>query len=81
MTKLTLRCHLKTIERLLDSLDTCHQCKGILTVDDTPTYCEEGGCSWDCDEHDGPECTPRSELQRRARVSVRELKKLSEATR
>lgn len=70
-----LNTHLATIEAFLNSLDTCHQCGGSLIIDDTPTYCAEGGCSVWCEDHDGPECEPKSELLRAARLAIAALKK------
>ncbi len=62
----------QAIVALLDALETCHICKGVLSLDDgSPTHCEN--CSWDCDEHDEPECVPLYVLHRNARQAIADL--------
>jgi hypothetical protein len=39
---------------LVDGMETCHECKGTVLVEDYPVHCED--CSSDCDCHDEPEC-------------------------
>ncbi len=57
------------IAQLLDALETCHICGGILHLEDwTPTHCEN--CSWDCDEHEEPQCSPLWKLHRDARAAL-----------
>lgn len=41
---------------LLEAMETCHICKGLILLEEAPVHCED--CSWDCDEHDEPNCTP-----------------------
>lgn len=68
----TLDEELQAITALLDALETCHICKGTLSLDDTEaTHCEN--CSWDCDEHDEPECVPLYVLHQNARQAVAAL--------
>lgn len=56
---------LDDIERLLNAIETCHICGGILSLDDQePAHCEN--CSWDCDYHDEPECEPMHSLHHKA---------------
>ena len=60
---------LAKITALLDAMETCHVCGGTLALDDVePTHCEN--CSWDCNEHDAPECTPLHHLHREARRAL-----------
>ena len=41
-------------QALVDGMETCHQCKGTVLVDEQPVHCED--CSSDCDNHEGAEC-------------------------
>ena len=57
---------MSAISKLLDALETCHVCQGILHLEDhEPTHCED--CSWDCEEHEEPACTPIYQLHAAAR--------------
>lgn len=52
-------------QALVDAMETCHQCSATLLVEDSPTYCSEGGCSYDCEDHEDrekPNCIPISNL-------------------
>ena len=65
---------LKRIEELLDAMETCHMCGGVLSLDDVePTHCEN--CSGDCDGHDEPKCVPLYFLHSQAKRALRLLKK------
>ena len=49
---------LREVERaarsLVHGMETCHECKGTVLVEEQPTHCED--CSQDCDYHEGAEC-------------------------
>lgn len=49
--------------QLVETMETCHICKGLLVLQENPAHCED--CSWDCEGHEGPECVPIYELHRR----------------
>lgn len=53
---------------LLDAMETCHICKGLIQIDDGPTHCED--CSWDCQEHEGDECPTVWTLHQRLRAAL-----------
>jgi len=42
---------------LCAAMETCHDCKGQVVIQEHPVYCEDG-CDSNCECHDGPECTP-----------------------
>lgn len=45
----------KSATKLLDAMETCHICGGLIALDEcNPTHCEN--CSSDCEEHEEPEC-------------------------
>ncbi len=57
------------ITELLDALEYCHACGGQIALDETlVTHCE--GCSYDCDDHDEPACTPIYVLHDRVRKVI-----------
>ena len=41
-------------QALVDAMETCHECKGTVLVEEQPVHCED--CSYDCDSHEGAEC-------------------------
>jgi len=41
-------------QALVDAMETCHECKGTVLVEERPVHCED--CSGDCDSHEGAEC-------------------------
>jgi len=41
-------------QSLVDAMETCHECKGTVLVEEQPTHCED--CSAYCEEHEGAEC-------------------------
>lgn len=47
---------------LVEAMETCHICKGLLVLQKNPAHCED--CSRDCEGHEGSECTPIYELHR-----------------
>jgi len=49
--------------KLIAAMDTCHICGGVLIVEEGPSHCEN--CSYDCEGHEGEECTPIYEYHRR----------------
>ena len=53
-------------------METCHICKGTLSLEGDPVHCED--CTWDCDQHDEPECTPIYVLHADARRAVKLLR-------
>lgn len=53
---------------LLDAMETCHVCKGQLVLEESPIHCED--CSFDCEEHDEPECTPIYVLHQKLRKAI-----------
>jgi hypothetical protein len=54
---------------LLNAMETCHSCGGLLALDDVePAHCEN--CPGSCDDHDGPDCTPLYVLHRNLRRAV-----------
>lgn len=67
----------RQIQEFLESTETCHICQGVLSLDDVgPTHCEN--CSWDCDEHDGPECPTVQSQHQQAKRSIAALKERME---
>lgn len=72
MTKLEAKIRLTPIiaaaEALLDAMEMCHICEGSLIIDDVPSHCED--CSWDCDDHEEPNCTPIRDLHRALRKAI-----------
>ena len=68
-----MKAELNAIAALLVAMETCHVCHGTLSLDDVePTHCED--CSWDCDEHPEPNCTPLYVLHLKAKRAVRRLR-------
>ena len=68
---------LDAISALLDAMETCHICQGVLGLDDMePAHCED--CSWDCDEHEEPECIPLYVLHHRAKRAVAAMRAAKE---
>jgi len=55
-------------QALVDAMETCHQCRGTVLVDHGPVHCED--CSYDCDNHDYPECESIYELHRRLKAAL-----------
>jgi hypothetical protein len=53
----------KASKELVDVMETCHICGGNVLVDDGPVHCED--CSYDCENHDEPECTSIYDLHRK----------------
>jgi hypothetical protein len=45
---------LNAADALVTTAETCHICQGTLLVEEGPAHCED--CSWDCDEHEQPDC-------------------------
>lgn len=43
-------------QALVFAMETCHICQAELIVEEGPSYCGESGCSYDCEDHEGPEC-------------------------
>jgi hypothetical protein len=41
-------------QALVDGMETCHECKGTVLVDEYPVHCED--CTSLCDHHEGAEC-------------------------
>ena len=65
-----MKAALKDIEALLHAMETCHVCKGTLYLAEIePAHCED--CSWDCDDHPEPECTPLWTLHAKAKLAVK----------
>lgn len=63
-------------QSLVDAMEECHQCGATLLVEDGPTYCAEGGCSSDCEDHedrDKPVCVPISNLHRNLKRMLKAL--------
>ena len=57
---------------LLDAMEYCHNCGGQIALDEADsTHCEN--CSWDCDQHDEPACTPIYVLHDRLRKALAAL--------
>ena len=55
---------LRAAQELMIAMETCHICKGAILLQETPVYCED--CSFDCEEHEEPECpTIQSHILRR----------------
>lgn len=68
--------NLNKIQELLSAMETCHICGGILSLDEGATHCED--CSWDCDEHDEPECKPMWFYHDVASLAVKSIRKTIE---
>ena len=65
----TLKAAVEAARALLDAMDTCHICHSKLCLDGIEaTHCED--CSYDCDEHEEPACTPIYVLHQRARAAL-----------
>lgn len=56
------------IGKLLDAMETCHVCSGTLFLEETPVHCEN--CSYDCEDHEEPACTPLQTLHSGARKEL-----------
>ncbi len=41
---------------LVEGMETCHICKGLVLLNESATNCED--CSSDCDDHEEPDCVP-----------------------
>ncbi|HEV7523024.1 MAG TPA: DUF551 domain-containing protein [Candidatus Angelobacter sp.] len=54
---------------LLDAMETCHVCKGVLVLQEHPVHCED--CSGDCENHEGSECTPIYVLHAKLRKALK----------
>jgi hypothetical protein len=67
------------VENLLSTMETCHICKDMLCLAEDAPHCEN--CSWDCDEHDEPNCTPLQTLHSQARSSLVTLRREHEERR
>ena len=64
------KAELDVIAALLDAMETCHICHGQISLaDEPPTHCED--CSWDCDEHDEPDCESVFWLHHKAKMAVK----------
>ena len=59
--------------KLVDAMETCHICKGTILASDEPVHCED--CSYDCDDHDGPECETIESLHRNLKAALAEARK------
>jgi len=71
------KAELDSITSLLDAMETCHIChERISLVDEMPTHCED--CSWNCDEHDEPDCESIFWLHHKAKTAVKALRELME---
>lgn len=55
---------------LVEAMETCHACKSSVLVEEGPTYCSEGGCSYDCDDHDPPNCVGIDVLHARLKAAL-----------
>lgn len=55
-----------TAQDLVSAMETCHICKGLLVLQEEANHCED--CSYDCEAHEGEECTPIYELHRRLKA-------------
>jgi hypothetical protein len=65
----TLKAAVEAARALLDAMETCHVCQCVVSLEDgLPIHCEN--CSWDCDEHEEPACTPIYVLHQRARSAI-----------
>jgi len=65
-----LEARLKALEvaaqDLIVTMETCHDCRGLICLDEHPVHCED--CHYDCECHEGEECVPTYELHRRVKV-------------
>ena len=43
----------RAAEELVTAMETCHECKGLLVLQEDPAHCED--CSYDCESHEGPD--------------------------
>jgi len=59
---------IRAAHALVNAMETCHECKGIVLVEDGPVHCED--CSGDCDCHEEPECTTIYELHRKLKSEI-----------
>lgn len=59
--------------KLADAMETCHICKGAVLVTDEAVHCED--CSYDCENHDGPECETIESLHRNLKKALAEARK------
>ena len=60
----------RAAEELVTAMETCHECKGLLVLQEEPAHCED--CSYDCESHDSPECTPIYVLHARLKSLLQE---------
>lgn len=45
---------IEAAQKLVNGMETCHDCGGAILVDEGPVYCESG-CASDCDVHQADE--------------------------
>jgi hypothetical protein len=68
----------ETVRALFEAVETCHICKGTLSLDYLePVHCEN--CSRDCEEHEEPACEPIQVKFQRALAALNRLEKFSAA--
>lgn len=58
------------VVELLDTMETCHVCGAVLLLDEGPVHCEN--CSYDCEDHEAPDCVPIFQLHANVRRILRD---------
>lgn len=56
---------------LVAAMETCHLCQGLILIEEGPTHCEN--CSYDCEEHDEPNCIGIDVLHARLKAALAAL--------
>lgn len=64
----------RAAEELVTAMETCHECKGLLVLQEDPAHCED--CSYECESHGGPTCTPIYVLHARLKSLLQEREQL-----
>jgi hypothetical protein len=57
-------------EALVEALETCHICRGLISVEEGPIHCED--CSFDCEEHEPPDCPSIADLHRTLKKALKD---------
>jgi hypothetical protein len=58
----------KAATDLLEAMETCHICKGVILLDEGPIHCEDH--SRDCEEHKQPNCIGIDVLHQRLKRAL-----------
>jgi hypothetical protein len=63
---------------LAAAMKTCHICKGVVLIEEGPIHCEN--CTYDCEEHEPPDCVTLGVLHAKVCVALTPLLEDSEGS-